>query len=152
MWDPGNDIGADLSDPERAPTPIETRLNLRRLSRRLPPAPPGGATIHHLPTLNDATEGMRWLYRLLMPLNFPTVEADVVHSSGAAFCGIPAILSKLEYGTPFLLTEHGVYMREQYLAIGQYGYPFYLKKFVVQMIAAVSRTCYAMADQVSPGV
>jgi len=148
--DPGDEIGADLTDPERVPTPLETRMNLRRLSRRPPRPQPGNATIYHLPTLNDATEGMRWLYRLLMPLNFPTVEADVVHSSGAAFCGIPAILSKLEYGTPFLLTEHGVYMREQYLAIGRYGYPFYLKKFVVQMIAAVSRTCYALADQVSP--
>ncbi|MHB1712824.1 MAG: GT4 family glycosyltransferase PelF [Acidimicrobiales bacterium] len=140
-----------VHSPERGPTLAEGRKRLHEL-RSLPPATEQSRSIGEnlLPTLNDATEGLRWLYRLLMPLNFPIVRADIVHSSAAAFCGIPAILSKLEHGTPFLLTEHGVYMREQYLAIARFGYPYHLKKFIIQMVAAISRTCFTLADQVSP--
>lgn len=148
---PGDEIGQDFGDPERPPSREEVRASLKLMAHRSKVHVGRGAAMNtHLPTVNDATEGMRWLYRLLMPLNFPVVQGDLVHSSGAAFCGIPGILSKMQYGTPLLVTEHGVYMREQYLAISRYGYPFYLKKFVIQMIAAVSRTCYALADQVSP--
>lgn len=104
----------------------------------------------YLPTLADATEGMRWLYRLMTPLDFPIPDGEVVHSSAAAFCGLPGVLAKVEKGTPFIVTEHGVYMREQYLALGRYGYPYHLKKFLMQMIVAVARTCFHFADQISP--
>ncbi|MDA8379680.1 MAG: GT4 family glycosyltransferase PelF [Actinomycetota bacterium] len=153
---PGSDLATLLSSeelrrsPERGPTFAEARERFRGLRHVERPEEGSMERDAHLPTLNDATEGLRWLYRLLMPVNTPIVQADVFHSSAAAFCGIPALLSKLSYGTPFLLTEHGVYMREQYLAIGRYGYPYHLKKFIIQMIAAVSRTCFAFADQVSP--
>jgi glycosyltransferase involved in cell wall biosynthesis len=73
-----------------------------------------------------------------------------VHTSAAAFCGLPGILAKVERGTPLIVTEHGVYMREQYLALGRYGFPYHLKKFLMQIIVAVARTCFHYADQISP--
>lgn len=144
-------IEEEDNNPERGPSRAEARdlfRQLRRLEEAQPPQ--NGRNGEHLPSLNDATEGLRWLYRLLLPLNVPIPEADVVHSSAAGFCAIPGILAKVEKGTPFLLTEHGVYMREQYLAMARCGFPYYLKKFLVQMIAAVSRTAYYYADQISP--
>ena len=38
---------------------------------------------------------------------------SATHSAAAAFCAIPCLLSRVERGTPFLLTEHGVYLRER---------------------------------------
>lgn len=139
------------TNPERGPSRAEARDLFRQFWNAEEPQPPrNGSSGEHLPSLNDATEGLRWLYRLLMPLNVPIPDADVVHSSAAGFCAIPGILAKIEKGTPFLLTEHGVYMREQYLAMSRYGFPYYLKKFLVQMIAAISRTSFYYADQISP--
>lgn len=136
--------------PEAAPTRSEAR-SIRELFRRQPtPPPPERTGLRQEPTIEDAIEGMRWMYRLLLPLDVPIVDADLVHTSAAAFCGIPGILAKIEHGTPFLVTEHGVYMREQYLAVGRYGFSYHLKRFVVQLIAAISRTCFAYADQISP--
>lgn len=128
----------------------EVRSSIRQLFHPPTPEEPENGKGEYLPTLSDATEGMRWLYRLMTPLDFPVPDGDVVHSSAAAFCGIPAILAKVERGTPFVLTEHGVYMREQYLALGRYGFPYHLKKFLMQMIVAVARTCFHFADQISP--
>lgn len=144
-------IEEEDNNPERGPSRAEARDLFRQLRRPEEAQPPrNGSNGEHLPSLNDATEGLRWLYRLLLPLNVPILEADVVHSSAAGFCAIPGILAKVEKGTPFLVTEHGVYMREQYLAMARYGFPYYLKKFLVKMIAAVSRTAFYYADQISP--
>ncbi|MBI4261846.1 MAG: GT4 family glycosyltransferase PelF [Actinobacteria bacterium] len=103
-----------------------------------------------VPTIGEAVEGLRWLYRLLSTLNVEVPQADVTHSAAAAFCAIPCILSKVERDTPFLLTEHGVYLREQYLAIHRRRYPHNLKRFLIDLISAVAQTSYHLADQVSP--
>src|ERR1035438_960115 len=42
--------------------------------------------------------------------------ADVLHVTAAGWAGIPAIVSKELTGTPILLSEHGVFVREVYLA------------------------------------
>jgi polysaccharide biosynthesis protein PelF len=102
------------------------------------------------PRIAEAIEGLRLLYRLLQTLNVEVPRADVTHSAAAAFCAIPCLLSSVERNTPFLLTEHGVYLREQYLAIDRARMPFHLKRFLIDLISAVAQTSYAMADQVSP--
>lgn len=102
------------------------------------------------PRIAEAIEGLRLLYRLLQTLNVEVPAADVTHSAAAAFCAIPCLLSSVERNTPFLLTEHGVYLREQYLAIDRARMPFHLKRFLIDLISAVAQTSYALADQVSP--
>ena len=103
-----------------------------------------------IPTVAEGVEGLRTLYRLMQPLNFEVPETDVTHSAAAAFCALPCLLAKLERGTPFLLTEHGVYLREQYLAIERRRVPYNLKRFLINLISAIAQTSYQLADQVSP--
>jgi glycosyltransferase involved in cell wall biosynthesis len=103
-----------------------------------------------LPTVGEAVEGLRWLYRLLQPLNVHVPETDVTHSAAAAFCAIPCIIAKVDRGTPFLLTEHGVYLREQYLNIERNRFPFNFKRFLIDFVSAIVQTSYHLADQVSP--
>lgn len=93
---------------------------------------------------------MGWLYRFFSVLCTPLPDVDIVHATASAFCSIPGIILKEKYNTPFLLTEHGVYLREQYLFLAKRGYSSFLNMFLIRMIRSVVETGYYYADQVSP--
>src|SRR4029078_13187411 len=67
------------------------------------------------PTYAELAEGLGLVYRFLLVPDVRFPEADVVHPTAAGFCGLPCVIARLVRGTPYLLTEHGVYLREQYL-------------------------------------
>ena len=109
---------------------------------------PGPA--YQLPSLFDLTESLRWLYRFLMVLNVRVPRTTLTHATAAAFCGIPCITAKLRSGTPMILTEHGVYVREQNLFLSRFQRLFFAKQFLLNLITAVSRANYHFADVISP--
>jgi len=102
------------------------------------------------PNIYSLIQSIGWLYRFLNILNTPLPDVDVTHSAAAAFCGIPCVVAKLDKKVPFLLTEHGVYLREQYLSLAQRGYSSYLNTFLMRLIHSVTNINYEYADQVSP--
>jgi glycosyltransferase involved in cell wall biosynthesis len=102
------------------------------------------------PSVYALIQSLGWVYRFMVTLNTPIPKVDVVHSAAAAFCGIPCVLSKIENKTPYLLTEHGVYIREQYLSLSKRGYPSFLNTFFIRMINSVISLNYEYADIVSP--
>lgn len=105
---------------------------------------------HRNPSLFDLTECLRWLYHFLIVLNVRVPRVSVTHSTAAAFCGIPCITAKARHGTPMLLTEHGVYLREQYLFLSRFRRLFFCKQFLLNLITAVTRANYHFADVVAP--
>jgi polysaccharide biosynthesis protein PelF len=102
------------------------------------------------PTLFDLTECLRWLYHFLIVLNVRVPKTSVTHSTAAAFCGIPCITAKVRHGTPMILTEHGVYLREQYLFLSRFRRLLFCKEFLLNLITAVVRANYHFADIVAP--
>jgi glycosyltransferase involved in cell wall biosynthesis len=102
------------------------------------------------PDIFGLNQSLGWVYRFLNIVNTPLPEAHVTHSSAAAFCGIPCVLSKLANNTPYLLTEHGVYLREQYLALSGNQYSSFLSTFLIRFVQSITTMNYAFADQVSP--
>ena len=102
------------------------------------------------PTVAEAVKAMRLLYHLFQPLSLAVPRCDVVHSSAAAFCGLPCIVAKMKYGTPFLLTEHGVYIREQYLALRRSIKSPFVRRFMCGLVNLVAALNYRYADLVSP--
>lgn len=102
------------------------------------------------PSAFDLIQSLGWIYRFFTILNTPVPKVDIAHSAAAAFCGIPCVIAKLEHRSPFLLTEHGVYLREQYLAANRANYSSYLKVFLLRLVQSISTMNYALADQVSP--
>ncbi len=109
------------------------------------------ASASELPSVADLTTALRWTYNFLMPLVAPIPDVDIVHSTIASFAAIPGIVARIERGTPFLLTEHGVYIRERYIAISaERQFSFYSKRYLLQLTALVSRLCYRYADVVAP--
>lgn len=126
------------------------RTTMEAFSKRMVQASalPGGE--HQMPSLFDLTECLRWLYRFLIVLDVVPPRTSVTHSTAAAFCGIPCITAKLRHGTPMLLTEHGVYLREQNLFLSRFRRLFFCKQFLLNLITAVVRANYFYADVVSP--
>jgi glycosyltransferase involved in cell wall biosynthesis len=102
------------------------------------------------PTLFDLTESLRWLYHFLIVLNVRVPKTSVTHSTAAAFCGIPCITAKVRNDTPMVVTEHGVYLREQYLFLSRFRRLFFCKQFLLNLITAVVHANYHFADVVAP--
>lgn len=102
------------------------------------------------PLLGELADGWRLLGRLLTVLAAPIPHTDVTHAAASAFCGLPCVIAKLRRGTPYILTEHGVYVREQYLNLGRSMKSYFVRCFLSRVIGAVADLAYAFADQVSP--
>lgn len=102
------------------------------------------------PNVYALIQSLGWIYRFLNILNTPIPDVQVCHSAAAAFCGIPCVLAKIKNKTPYLLTEHGVYIREQYLSLSQRGYSSYLNTFLIRLIHSITALNFHYADQVSP--
>ena len=132
------------------PVWIAFRESMEKFSRRMTDAQalPGPAFQH--PSVFDLTESLRWLYRFLLVLNVRVPLTKITHSTAAAFCGIPCITAKARHGTPMVLTEHGVYLREQNLFLSRFQRLFFAKQFLLNLITTVSRANYHFADVISP--
>ncbi|PWK14965.1 GT4 family glycosyltransferase PelF [Tumebacillus permanentifrigoris] len=102
------------------------------------------------PDVYGLVQSLGWVYRFLNIVNTPIPDTHVTHSTAAAFCGIPCVIAKIRNKTPFMLTEHGVYLREQYLALSKRPYSSFLTTFLIRFVKSLTTTNYAFADQVSP--
>jgi glycosyltransferase involved in cell wall biosynthesis len=104
---------------------------------------------HSLLTLHDATTCMRWLQRFLAIVTVPIPSTDLTHSSVTGLAGVPGVLAKLTRGTPFLLTEHGIYLRELYLSLRHSGYTEACRRFLLAFQAAIVKMNYYFSDCVT---
>ena len=91
------------------------------------------------------------IYRYLLPIAVPLPDdTDVAHATAAAFCALPAICAKLTRGLPFLLTEHGVYLRERVLSLVRDGTPTLQKILLGNFYRAIVAVSYHLADRMLP--
>ncbi len=102
------------------------------------------------PTVAELKQAYRLLYHFLSVLCFPIPHADLSHSSAAGFCGLPCVIAKVDMQRPYLLTEHGVYLREQYLNLRRDVKSLFVRWFMYRVFTLVAQLNYRFADQVSP--
>ncbi len=100
--------------------------------------------------LADLTWAMKWLYHWLFPLARPIPRADVVHTAMTGIASLIAVAAKYEYGSAFMLTEHGIYLRERYLAEVASTENLFLKFFKLRFARRTTELGYALAEQISP--
>ncbi len=110
-------------------------------------APPG-----EQPTVADVNTALHWLYAFLVPLTAPVPESDLVHATIAGFAALPGVIAKHRDGTPLLVTEHGVFVRERYIAVSAADFSPFAKRFLMELSSFVARLVYAHADVVAPVV
>lgn len=102
----------------------------------------------------DAIEAAR-LYQLLYWIArtaaVPTPRCSLLHVTAAGWATIPALVHKALHGTPMLLTEHGVYVREAYLASVRDTSASRGERHMSTRIAlGLTRAAYATADAIAP--
>src|SRR5206468_477552 len=66
------------------------------------------------------------------------------------FAGLPGVIAKREHSRPFLVTEHGVWVRERYISISSGPFTYFGKGFLMRLSSLVARLNYHHADVVSP--
>lgn len=102
------------------------------------------------PTVDDLTNALQLLYNLLLPLSAPLPPADLVHTTIAGFPGLAGVVASCEHGTPLLVTEHGVWVRERYISVSTAALSGFLKRFLMDLSTHVARLNYLCAAVVSP--
>jgi glycosyltransferase involved in cell wall biosynthesis len=103
------------------------------------------------PTLHDLTVTMQWMHSLMQIINVIPPKTDIGHATISASSTLVNVMAKIEHGTPLLLTEHGVFVRERYINVSATGgLTFFRKRFLIMFDNAISRLTFAFADQVSP--
>lgn len=101
-------------------------------------------------SVDDLSDAYEWLYHYLMPLAAPLPEVDLVHTTIAGVPGLLGAVAKQARGTPLLITEHGVWLRERYIAVSASGLSPFLKRFLMGLSRFVAAIDYACADVVAP--
>lgn len=117
--------------------------------------PPGtddpGVTGHLRPSLGDAALVTMWVEHMLRPLSEPVVDADIVHAASNGLAGLLGLAAAWRSGTPMVLSEHGVYLRERYLAHRDTSYGWPVKSALLRLNRAITQVVYAEADVIAPG-
>ncbi|MGZ4648963.1 MAG: GT4 family glycosyltransferase PelF [Kineosporiaceae bacterium] len=101
-------------------------------------------------SLRDAIGATSRFEHLLRPLAHPPVAADVCHLSMGGVSALVALRSKWALGTPIVLSEHGVYLRERYLALAADPATYPVKMLTTRFHRALTGVTYRMADVLAP--
>jgi polysaccharide biosynthesis protein PelF len=99
-------------------------------------------------TLRDAHDAAVLVEHALRPLAYRLPPVDLCHPVAAGLPLLVALAAKWRSGTPYLITEHGIYLRERYLELGE-GMPVAVKAVMLRFYRALCRLGYAEAGLVS---
>lgn len=100
--------------------------------------------------LLEAARLYQTLYWVARTAAVPTPGCDVVHATGAGWASIPAVVHRALHGTPMALTEHGVYVREAYLAAARSDASPGDRFSATRLARGLTRVAYQSADIVAP--
>ncbi|MBO0871306.1 MAG: GT4 family glycosyltransferase PelF, partial [Micromonosporaceae bacterium] len=119
------------------------RLLIEAWRERLPPGMPA------VPSLHDALSALQLLEHAVRPLCHPPVRADILHASTNGLGVLPGLAAKWRYGTPMVVSEHGVYLREQYLhsRAGPFRWP--VKALYLTFVRHVGALGYTEATSIT---
>ena len=100
--------------------------------------------------LVEAATLYQTLYWIARTAAAPTPETDVLHVTAAGWSAIPALVHRALHRTPMVLTEHGVYLREAYLAAIRSGDAPGSRFAATRLARGLTRMAYSGADVVCP--
>jgi glycosyltransferase involved in cell wall biosynthesis len=102
-------------------------------------------------SLAEALQAADLIAHMLRPLAWPPVECDVVHSSMNGLSMLVAMTAKWRYGTPIVMSEHGVYLRERYLEqVDPASFPGQVHEVMLAFHRTLAATGCLIADALAP--
>ena len=102
------------------------------------------------PDVYGLIQSLGWIYRFLNIINTPVPKVECQSFFSISILRNSMCDCETEHKTPFLLTEHGIYMREQYLSLSNRNLSPFLNIFLMRFIHSITARNYHYADQVSP--
>lgn len=100
--------------------------------------------------VRDALEATELMEHMLLPLAAAVPVADVTHPVSNGLPAMVALAAKWRHGTPMVMSEHGVYLRERYLAFQSVEYRWPVKAVMLAFMRRLCRTAYQEADVIAP--
>ena len=98
----------------------------------------------------DAVMAAGIVDRALALLDHRPVPVDIIHASSNGPSSLLALAHSWRHGTPLLLTEHGVYLRERYLALHGANFSWPVRRAVTAFLRRLSQVAVQHADMVLP--
>ncbi|MGK5682790.1 GT4 family glycosyltransferase PelF [Actinoplanes sp. URMC 104] len=102
------------------------------------------------PTVADAVQATWLLEHMLRPLSAPAVQADIVHCSMNGLSMLPAMVAKWRYGTPLVMSEHGIYLRERYMSYLHDDAPHAVRVMALSFFRSLAGAAYLITDVLAP--
>ncbi|MER5436410.1 GT4 family glycosyltransferase PelF [Streptomyces sp. NPDC002588] len=139
---------AELARAGRLSAALRTETALRSLMWiwTMPHLPTAAAG----PTVHDALTATDLLEHALRPLGFRVAPDSVAHAVSNGLATLPALTARHFDGVPFLLTEHGIYLRERYLGSRRDTQRWPVKAFMLGFHRALNTLGYRAADLITP--
>ncbi|MEU6912229.1 GT4 family glycosyltransferase PelF [Streptomyces olindensis] len=139
---------AELARDGRLSAALRTESALRSLMWiwTMPHLPTAAAR----PTVHDALTATDLLEHALRPLGVRIPEDSVAHAVSSGLATLPALAARHLDGVPFLLTEHGIYLRERYLGYRRDAQRWPVKAFMLGFYRELNSHGYRAADLITP--
>ncbi|MFJ4190053.1 glycosyltransferase [Kitasatospora sp. NPDC089509] len=131
---------------------------------------PGADTPAGRPLVRDVLAAADLLEQCLRPLSAPWYGtgpgglggADLCHVVGGGPAALPALVARQLHGVPFVVTEHGPHLREQYLgrpplapgggrAVHEAPYCWPVRALLLSFFRALTEETYRQAAVLTPG-
>ncbi|MEV6976502.1 DUF3492 domain-containing protein [Kitasatospora sp. NPDC093806] len=120
---------------------------------------PGADTSAGQPLVCDVLVAADLLEQCLRPLTAPWYgtapgglgAADLCHVVGGGPAALPALVAKQLHGVPFVVTEHGLHLREQYLGYREAPYRWPVRALLLAFFRALTEETYRQAAVLTPG-
>ncbi|WP_424214108.1 GT4 family glycosyltransferase PelF [Streptomyces sp. BI20] len=111
---------------------------------------PGLPTAGAAPTIHDALTASDLLEHALRPLAVRIPPDSVAHAVSSGLATLPALAAKHLDRVPFLLTEHGIYLRERYLGYRTAAQRWPVKALMLGFYRELNTEGYRQADLITP--
>ena len=127
------------------------RLLLAGMGESLPQGRIAGRGEIRVATIADTVALLQSFEHLLRPLAVIPPEATLSHSVANGLGVLIAMAAKHVHGTPFVLTEHGMYLRERFLAYPPDSLSHPVRWLTLQFFRRLTEAAYQIADVIAPG-
>ncbi|MEU4515654.1 GT4 family glycosyltransferase PelF [Nonomuraea wenchangensis] len=101
-------------------------------------------------TLADAITAGDLMGHMLRPLAEPAPRTDLMHVAMNGLSMLTAMSAKWRHGTPIVLSEHGVYLRERYLQYVDEPVSHAVRVLLLSFFRRLAGAAYVAADRIAP--
>ena len=102
-------------------------------------------------TLEEAVTALDLIEHQLRPLFAPAAEADLCHATANGLAVLTGMAARWARSTPFVMSEHGIYLRERYLSYTGGEYRHHVRNILLHFFRRLTWAGYQVADMILPG-